>query len=126
MEIRKRTTSIVGAKKAAYYELLVALTLLTAFTILSVATSGFQPFYSFLSATYGPLVTGNLINTAFFMMTLLLWLSYRRWRFATQRARELEGIISSISPDAMIVDDVHRNIVQCNESIKKVFYQIIL
>lgn len=60
-------------------------------------------------------------NALFFWLLLLLWAAYRRWRDSLYRQRELERVITSISPDVLVVIGEDRTIVMCNGAIKAMF-----
>lgn len=61
------------------------------------------------------------VNFVFLYLAGLLFITYRRWRSAEEKRKELENIISSISPDALLVVDRARNIVMCNASVQRLF-----
>ena len=56
-------------------------------------------------------------NLMFFWILALLWITYRRWRVAVQRQRELRNILTSISTEVIMVVDSHRRIQMVNESV---------
>lgn len=80
-----------------------------------------QSINSFLS-DYGrfPLASA-LINFLFVWLSLLLWLALRRWREVARAKVDLEAIVSSISPDVLIVVDPDRTIRMCNDSVERIF-----
>jgi PAS domain S-box-containing protein len=53
----------------------------------------------------------------FFWILALLWITYRRWRDALQRQRELRNILASISTEVIMVVDLYRRIQMVNESV---------
>jgi two-component system, cell cycle sensor histidine kinase and response regulator CckA len=58
-------------------------------------------------------------------LALLLVLAYLRWSRVVRQNQELQDIISSISPDVLLVVDVDRNILMANSSATRMFgYQI--
>jgi PAS domain S-box-containing protein len=58
-----------------------------------------------------------LNNLMFFWVLALLWITYRRWRNAVQRQRELHNILASISTEVIMVVDSYRRIQMVNESV---------
>ncbi|MBI4115466.1 MAG: response regulator [Candidatus Omnitrophica bacterium] len=121
MNKKKKTRAIEEERKRALHDLLIALALLMAFTVLNIAISLLRGFYAFVTAYYSPPTTETLISLAFLLMFVLSWLTYRRWRESSQIITELEGIISNINPDVLLVVDPDRTITRCNSSIEKVF-----
>lgn len=51
----------------------------------------------------------------------LLWIAYRRWYIARKKRIALENILDSISPDALLIVDIDRNILMCNRSVERIF-----
>ena len=51
----------------------------------------------------------------------LLLVTYRLWRRAGRHEQELENVISSISPDTLLIADRERKIVMCNPSLQRMF-----
>jgi PAS domain S-box-containing protein len=62
-----------------------------------------------------------LINLLFFWLLVLLVVAFRRWRSASASRSELEAIISSISPDVLLVVVPNRDIMMCNGSVERMF-----
>jgi len=60
-------------------------------------------------------------NTLFFWLLLLLWVAYREWRASLHRVSELQRIVSSISPDVLIVVSPDRTIKSCNNAVTAMF-----
>jgi len=55
----------------------------------------------------------------FLYLAGLLVITYRRWRNAEHKKKELEKIIASINPDVLLVVDPDRNISMCNISVHR-------
>jgi PAS domain S-box-containing protein len=51
----------------------------------------------------------------------LLLLAYSRWRRVAIRNQELEDIVSSISPDVLLIVDAERNILMANAAVTRMF-----
>ncbi len=62
-----------------------------------------------------------LSNAMFFWLLALLWLAYRRWRYALEREEQLERIIAGISPDTLLVVNADRMIRVCNPAVERMF-----
>ena len=56
-------------------------------------------------------------NLMFLWILALLLITYRRWRNAVQRQRELRNILTSISTEVIMVVDSYRRIQMVNESV---------
>jgi PAS domain S-box-containing protein len=56
-------------------------------------------------------------NLMFFWVLALLWITYRRWRDAVYRQKELRNILTSISSEVIMVVDSHRRVQMVNESV---------
>ncbi len=63
-----------------------------------------------------PLVDA-MVNGLFFWLLALLWLAYHRWREAIYRRRDLEKVITSISPDVLLVVDRHRTLIPPHDMV---------
>jgi diguanylate cyclase (GGDEF)-like protein/PAS domain S-box-containing protein len=61
-----------------------------------------------------------LVNLFFFFLLGLLWFVYQKWEESDRNKRELEGILSSINPDVLLVIDAEERIQQCSSSIQRV------
>lgn len=66
-------------------------------------------------------VTRLLVNGLFVWLVVLLWISFRRWINSVRCREELEDILSSISPDALVVVSAARRITLCNSSVERIF-----
>ncbi len=62
-----------------------------------------------------------IINFLLLWLAILLALAFRQWRSEASRRRELEVVLSSISPDALIVVSPSRVVEMCNESVERIF-----
>jgi len=67
-----------------------------------------------------PLTTA-IVNVLFFWLLATLWLAFREWRNATFREQELQRVVSSISPDVLMVVSPDRTITACNTAVEHVF-----
>ncbi len=96
-----------------------------AFSVLTLSVyfiaGSYMGFKEFASESFG----GLLISIVVVTWSVLLLLTYRHWREVVSRNEELLNIISGISPDTLLVIDIDRKIIVCNDSVKKMFdYEI--
>ena len=111
----------VGKRRRALAELLVALGIAAALGIINLGITYLQAISDFFARYRQSHVTDIVINVLFFWLLLLLVLAFRRWRSAVAAGLELEDIISSISPDALLVVMPNRDIVMCNSAVEHMF-----
>ena len=90
-------------------------------SIFSISIHTIGKLYNFFKAYIDLPLAEFLINVCFLSLAGLLWLTYVRWKKAAKRQAELENIISSISPDVLLVIDSDRTIIECNDSVKRMF-----
>jgi len=90
-------------------------------TLFSLSIDFIDRIHKYLSVYSTLPISELLIKVLFIWLVLTLWVTYRRWREAETRQRELEDIISSINADILVVVDRDRNIIMCNASVKRVF-----
>lgn len=102
-------------------DLIIVLIVAIIFAIFSLTLDLINRVYIFL-IYYAKLPYIQFIFTEIFILLIgALWLSYRRWRAAILRQKELEDILDSINPDVFLVIDDKRNILMSNSSIKRMF-----
>jgi PAS domain S-box-containing protein len=108
-------------KKRELFDLSLVLVFSIFFSLFSISINFTDRFNNFFY-TYTKLpIAEFLLNIIFLWLVGLLWITYRNWRRAIKRQKELEDIIGSISPDALIVVNRKRNIIMCNATIKRMF-----
>ncbi|MDA0989818.1 MAG: ATP-binding protein [Verrucomicrobia bacterium] len=89
--------------------------------ILNLSIHFFDTIRDFFASFEGiPFVSG-LLNLLSLWLVILMWISLRNWRRVHNRNLDLEAIISSISPDALLVIDPDRTIRVCNHSVERIF-----
>jgi len=96
---------------------LVALTV----TGINLAINFSDTIYGFFSAHSEFVFSSTIINGLFVWLAILLLFSFRRWRQATGRQIHLENVISSISPDVLMLVSPDRRIQMCTDSVRRVF-----
>jgi len=95
------------------------------FALFSLSAHFIDDIYQFLHQYTRLPLTEVLINTVFLWIVGTLWMTYRYWREAVKKQKDLENIISSINPDVLVVVDCDRNIKKCNPSVQRMFgYEI--
>ena len=92
-----------------------------AFAIFSLSAFFIDEIYQFLHQYTRLPLTELLTKIVFFWIAGTLWMTYRYWREAVKKQNDLENIISSISPDVLVVVDSDRTIKRCNPSVKRMF-----
>lgn len=109
----------VERRQLVLLSLVVAITI--AFALFSISVTLVEKVHGLLRG-YGRFEWGETVSyIALLSSTFLLWLSYRKWRAASRRNEELENVISSISPDVLLVVSVDRTIVMCGGSATRMF-----
>ena len=61
------------------------------------------------------------LNVLFFWLLFLMWIAYRRWRESILAEQELERVLMSISPDALVVINRDRIITMCSGQVEAMF-----
>lgn len=112
---------IINIKKRELLDLSLVLIITVAFTLFSLFIDLINRVYNYFYAFTSLPIAELLINAIFLWLTGLLWITYRSWKKAVKKQKELENIISSISPDVLMVIDRNRNISMCNASVKRMF-----
>ncbi|MCK5011015.1 MAG: PAS domain S-box protein, partial [Deltaproteobacteria bacterium] len=108
-------------KKGKFINLTLLVIITTVLTLLSLASYFIDGIYNvFASYTNLPIVQ-YFISIVLLWVVGLLWVTHSYWKRATIKEAGLENVISSISPDALIVVDRNRDIIMCNSSVKKIF-----
>lgn len=112
---------MAGGKAGGERELVAVTGLAIVCSILSVYAHLSQKIYGLFVSAYPPAVFESIVNFIFLYLVGLLYIVYRQWRRSHRMEEELERVISSISPDVLIVIDGDRNITLCNPSVERMF-----
>lgn len=112
---------ILTMKNRGLLNLSIVLITSVIFALFNISVNFTDKLYSFLDTYTSFPIAEFLTNLVFLWLAGLLWLTYCRWRSATKTHAELDNIISSISPDVLMVVDSDRNITMCNASVKRMF-----
>ncbi len=102
--------------RKALVELSTVISALFLFASLSAYITLTRQIHDFITYFYGPYVLEFLINATFLLMLVLLWLMYRRWQVARVKIFELENVISSISPDLLLIVNDQGEVISCNQA----------
>ena len=93
-----------------------------------IVLSGFRVFVeiqpridSFFAAYTAFPVAVVTLNILFFWLLFLLWVAYRQWHLSIKSEKELERVLKSISPDALLVINRDREITMCSGQIQSMF-----
>ncbi len=99
--------------------LVVIITILLA--LFSLSIDFIDRIYEYLSMYASSPQSELFIRVLFIWLVITLWTTYKRWRKAIIKQRELENIISSINADVLLVVDKDSNIIMANASVKRLF-----
>jgi len=112
---------IKGEKNRYVFDLAIAYAVGSAVLLLNFVIALNEDTRAFLSQFARVPHIEWLIYFLFGWVAVMLTLAFIRWRRVSRRNAELEGIVSSISPDALTVVDETRRIIMCNHSIERLF-----
>ncbi len=110
-----------GSGRRAVADLAVALGVAAVTGLGSVLLTYSEWLQNWFGYVSGLPLTGVILNILLFWLTVLLVLAFRRWRQAMRVQGELQDIISSISPDTLLVVSPERMIRTCNASVIRMF-----
>jgi len=79
---------------------------------------GIHDFFSGIAAVH---ITGFLIYVVCIWLAFSLWVVYRQWRVAHNEQEHLEAVISSISPDVLLLVAPDRTVTRSNASVERIF-----
>ncbi len=108
-------------KNKEYRNLALIVVVAAVFSIFSIATHFAGSIYNFLISYSHIPAAQFLFNFGFLILSGTLLVTYRSWRKSSKHETELENIISSISPDALMIVSPMKRIKFCNGSTKKIF-----
>ena len=112
---------IINIKKRELFDLSLVVIITITFSLFSLSINLIERVCNYFNAFTSLPIAEFLINAIFLWLIGLLWVTYRLWKKAVKKKKELENIISSISPDVLMVVDRNRNIIMCNTSVKRMF-----
>ncbi|NQT93037.1 MAG: PAS domain S-box protein [Lentisphaerae bacterium] len=112
---------VLRTNRRAVIDLTLALAIALVLAILNISINYMEDIHTFFQSYSKLHVTEFLINFLFIWLAALLLLCFWRWRESSRRRAELENIVSSISPDTLLVVDPSRTIRLCNASVERIF-----
>ena len=80
-----------------------------------------NPLHAFLIRYTEFPVLRVLIDFLFVWLAVLLWVALRRWRSSERARADLDAVLSSINPDALLVVSPDRTIRMCNDAVERIF-----
>jgi PAS domain S-box-containing protein len=102
-------------------DLILGMVLALGMVVLNLFINFTDAFFNFFSV-YGRLpITAVISNFLLFWLAAMLWLAFASWRADSRRRADLEAVVSSISPDVLLVVTPERKIVMCNDSVHRLF-----
>ena len=110
-----------GMNSSHYAELVLVTVITLAFTTICLSFHFLESLYSFIHYHFSMLTARFLSNFVFLYLAALLWVTYYRWRKSDRRNRELENIVSGISPDTLLVVNRKGQIALCNNAVRRMF-----
>lgn len=103
------------------FHLWIAISIIVVLSLYTLAVQLMDPLQDyFIPYTNLPVVKAVVFLLYLWLLALLL-IAYHRWQHAIERRRELETVVSSINPDALLVVTPDRKIQMCNTSVKSMF-----
>ncbi len=99
----------------------IAISIIFVLTAYRLTSSLFTQLKDFFEAYTEFPVVESLTNILFFWLLALLWIAYRQWKYTIIHNRELERVLSSISPDSIVVINRRRVITMCSGQIEAMF-----
>jgi len=120
---KQKSTAIWAVKWTTREWRALFLSLVTAFVAAIVgATINFnQRIAAFFRPHANQMLVQFIIQFLVLWLVMLLVMSYLRWRKEALKNAELEDVVDSISPDALLVVDPHCNILMANMSVRRMF-----
>ena len=103
------------------FHLWIAISIIVVLSLYTLAVQLMDPLQDYvIPHTQLPAVKAVVFLLYLWLLSLLL-IAYHRWQHAIERRRELETVVASINPDALLVVNPDRKIQMCNTSVKSMF-----
>lgn len=109
----------IKSKESIYFFIVFIISF--CFAIFSTFVDLIDIIYDYLKVYVSLPIAEFIRNFIFLYLVGLLWYTFRFWKVSEKKRKELEDIVSSISPDVLMVIDLKGKIVMCNTSIKRMF-----
>ena len=110
-----------GRTQRESVHLWIAVSIIVVLSAYRIASALVPQIESFFKAYTEFPVAEALSNVLFFWLLALLWIAYRRWQTAVFQKRELERVLTSISPDSLAVINRKRIITMCSGQVESMF-----
>jgi PAS domain S-box-containing protein len=112
---------IKAKEKRTIARLVVVITFIAALLAFSISINLLDNLYEFLRFYTRIPIAEVIINVAFILLLLLLFVTFKLWRKTEKELSELENVIDSINPDVLLVVDSDRNVRMCNRMVSRMF-----
>ena len=112
---------IFGEKNREFFNLSLVVVITILLVLFSLSINFIDWIQKYLSVYPTLPISELFIRVLFLWLVATLWVTYKSWRKAASKQKELEDIISSISAEVLAVVDRGKNIIMCNASVKRVF-----
>lgn len=112
---------MIGRKRKEFRNIWIVTFLALLLAAVSVSMRLSESVFRSVAALLPRPVVDYALEFLFLYLLGLLLVTYGRWRKAYRHERELENILSAISPDTLLVINQERKIVMCNPSLQRMF-----
>ena len=116
-----RSVDLLSGSSRALLDLCVAFGIAIAMFVLNVTINFSSKVAAVFDWENDLMVTRVIINGLFLWLAALMIIAFMRWRASSRKAIELGQIISSISPDTLMVMGPDHIIRLCTASVKRMF-----
>jgi len=111
----KLSGNVTSSNRKEFFLIAIALAVVFIFVLISLTVDFSSSISHFITALSGLTSTKVFINCIFLFLVSALFILHRRWRLSELNKQELEDIIQSINPYALLVIDSNARIVMCNK-----------
>jgi PAS domain S-box-containing protein len=113
--------SLKGAPDREFRNLSFIIIISIIFSLLSLSIDFIDKVREFFPDYEIVPINDFLINCVFFCLVVILGITYKRWKKALIKKKELEDIFYSINRDALVVVDTSGKILMCNNAVEGLF-----
>jgi|GEM_PF-3305578 len=89
--------------------------------LLSIIVAFPEQVHHLFASVAGFRITFFVINFLLVWLAIMLAVAFARWRETNRQKAQLDTVVSSISPDALLVVSPNREILACNPSVRRIF-----
>jgi len=119
-KIRLSGHDMFGNGKELFF-MAIAMAAVFVFVVISLTVDMSDGFFRLIAALSKLTSTKIFINFIFLFLVSALFILHRRWRLAELKKHELEDVIQSINPYALLVVDSNATVVMCNKAAGTLF-----